>query len=104
MVFKILMSIINSVWHVYILLALGIILVILPIAGVSVSQQVELIGGNYTNVISAIGATIAAGTSIKNRVAHHKLRQDMNAILNHIHAGHDQPMPPFASGSLTPPS
>lgn len=85
MVFKILMAIINSVWHVYILLVLGIILVILPIAGVSVSQQVELIGGNYTNVISAIGATIAAATSIKNRVEHHRLREDINEILKHIH-------------------
>jgi hypothetical protein len=51
--------------HVVWLLALGVYLIVLPLAGVSVSQKSELIGGNYTNVTSDIGACIAAGGTLK---------------------------------------
>ncbi len=50
--------------HVVALLGLGIYLVVLPLAGVRVSADAELIGGNYTNVTSDIGACIAAGGTL----------------------------------------
>ena len=43
------------------LVGLGIYLIVLPILGLHVSANSELIGGNYTNVTSDIGACIAAG-------------------------------------------
>ena len=50
--------------HVLLLLCLGVYLIVLPIAGVHVSASAELIGGNYTNVTSDIGACIAAGGTL----------------------------------------
>ena len=47
--------------HIVGLILLGVVLVVLPLLGVHVSTQVELIGGNYTNTTSDIGACIAAG-------------------------------------------
>ena len=42
--------------HVIWLLVLGSYLIVLPLCGVNVSAKSELIGGNYTNVTSDIGA------------------------------------------------
>ena len=53
--------ILSSKPHVIVLMGLGIYLIVLPLAGVNVSARSELIGGNYTNVTSDIGACIAAG-------------------------------------------
>jgi hypothetical protein len=50
--------------HVLLLLGLGVYLIVLPLAGVRVSANTELIGGNYTNVTSDIGACIAAGGTL----------------------------------------
>jgi hypothetical protein len=50
--------------HVLLLLGLGIYLIVLPLVGVHVSANAELIGGNYTNVTSDIGACIAAGGTL----------------------------------------
>jgi hypothetical protein len=50
--------------HVVLLLALGIYLIVLPLCGLHVSSNAELIGGNYTNVTSDIGACIAAGGTL----------------------------------------
>jgi hypothetical protein len=50
--------------HVVLLIGLGVYLIVLPILGVSVSADTELIGGNYTNVTSDIGACIAAGGTL----------------------------------------
>jgi hypothetical protein len=50
--------------HVIILMALGVYLIVLPLCGVHVSANAELIGGNYTNVTSDIGACIAAGGTL----------------------------------------
>jgi hypothetical protein len=73
--------------HIIFLLLLGTYLIILPLAGVSVSAKSELIGGNYTNVTSDIGACIAAGGTLtllahsrkRNRVsdATHKIMADL---------------------------
>lgn len=54
-------SLLASHPHVLWLLALGVYLVVLPLIGVHVPAEAELIGGNYTNVTSAIGGCIAAG-------------------------------------------
>jgi hypothetical protein len=50
--------------HVIFLGLLGIFLVILPLVGVAISQKAMLIGGNYTNVTSDLGACIAAGLTV----------------------------------------
>jgi hypothetical protein len=50
--------------HVIALLGLGVYLILLPLFGVMVSAQAELIGGNYTNVTSDIAASIAAGGTL----------------------------------------
>jgi hypothetical protein len=56
--------ILSSKPHVIVLMGLGIYLIVLPILGVTVSSSAELIGGNYTNVTSDIGACIAAGGTL----------------------------------------
>jgi hypothetical protein len=50
--------------HVVFLMGLGIYLIVLPLAGLTVTAKAELIGGNYTNVTSDIGACIAAGGTL----------------------------------------
>jgi hypothetical protein len=56
--------ILSSKPHVIILIGLGIYLIVLPLTGVRVGPGAELIGGNYTNVTSDIGASIAAGGTL----------------------------------------
>lgn len=56
--------ILSSKPHVLMLMGLGIYLIVLPILGVTVTAKAELIGGNYTNVTSDIGACIAAGGTL----------------------------------------
>lgn len=83
--------------HVVLLLGLGFYLIVLPLLGVNVSQKSELIGGNYTNVTSDIGACIAAGGTVhlvkkqreRNKVAEatHKIMAD----LYRHHAGTPHP-------------
>jgi hypothetical protein len=50
--------------HVLVLMGLGVYLIVLPLLGITVSSNAELIGGNYTNVTSDIGACIAAGGTL----------------------------------------
>jgi hypothetical protein len=61
--------------HVILLIGLGIYLIVLPILGVTVSSNAELIGGNYTNVTSDIGACIAAGGTLHLVAANRKRRK-----------------------------
>jgi hypothetical protein len=56
--------ILSSKPHVIVLMGLGVYLIVLPLLGVRVSANAELIGGNYTNVTSDIGACIAAGGTL----------------------------------------
>jgi hypothetical protein len=56
--------VLSSKPHVLVLMGLGIYLIVLPLLGVTVSANAELIGGNYTNVTSDIGACIAAGGTL----------------------------------------
>lgn len=86
--------------HVIWLMLLGVYLIVLPLAGVPVSAKAELIGGNYTNVTSDIGACIAAGGTLtilkhsrrRNRVADQTHR--IIADLYRSHTGEDHPAAP----------
>lgn len=64
----------SSHQHVLGLLALGLYLVVLPLCGVHVPASAELIGGNYTNVASAVGGCIAAGGAL------HLVRQERRRV------------------------
>ena len=70
--------------HIIFLGALGVYLVILPLVGVNVSAKAELIGGNYTNVTSDLGACIAAGLTVhlvkRDRRRAHELAQYMDRV------------------------
>jgi hypothetical protein len=82
--------------HVVLLTLLGVYLVLLPIFGVTVSAKSELIGGNYTNVTSDIGACIAAGGTLhlisqgrkRQRLDEERMRllREVHALLHHVHS------------------
>jgi hypothetical protein len=88
----------SSKIHVIFLTGLGVYLVLLPLFGVHVSTLGELIGGNYTNVTSDIGACIAAGGTLhlvrQSRKRHLleqerlKLTQEIHRLLHHVHSEH----------------
>lgn len=61
-------------------------LVVLPLAGVAVSTDSELIFGNLTNVVSYVGASIAAGASVVNLHEHRAHRAHLADRLAAIHA------------------
>lgn len=51
--------------HIVLLIGLGVYLIVLPLTGLfTPSAASELIGGNYTNVTSDIGACVAAGGTL----------------------------------------
>lgn len=101
--------------HVVLLTLLGVYLVLLPLFGVAVSAKSELIGGNYTNVTSDIGACIAAGGTLhlisqgrkRQRVEEERLRllREVHGLLHHVHSAaaaelrHREPPPasPYTS-------
>ncbi len=110
--------ILSSKPHVLVLLGLGIYLIVLPLTGVRVSANAELIGGNYTNVTSDIGACIAAGGTLhlvaqsrkRRKVEEERLRlaRETHRLLHYVcsdaarHMGHH--VPAFAPGTDQPPS
>lgn len=73
--------ILASNWHISALTLLGIYLVVLPLFGVHVPAKFELVGGNYTNIISAIAAGIASSAGVKVVKAHKSLRDEIYALL-----------------------
>jgi predicted phage tail protein len=81
--------ILSSKPHIVWLVALGVYLIVLPLLGVAVSAKSELIGGNYTNVTSDIGACIAAGGTL-HLVSQGRRRQKVDAerltLLKEVHA------------------
>lgn len=80
--------ILSSKPHIFFLLALGLYLVILPLVGVAVSAKAELIGGNYTNVTSDIGACIAAGGTlhlIRQSRRRHRLEEERLQLTRQMH-------------------
>ena len=87
--------ILSSKPHIIWLMLLGVYLIVLPLVGVAVSAKSELIGGNYTNVTSDIGACIAAGGTL-HLVNQNRKRQkvdaerltmlkEVHALLHHLH-------------------
>jgi len=81
--------------HVLLLIGLGIYLIVLPLTGVTVSANAELIGGNYTNVTSDIGACIAAGGTLhlvaqsrkRRKIEEERLRlaQETHRLLHYVY-------------------
>jgi len=63
--------------HIAFLALLGVYLVILPLVHVHVSAFAELVGGNYTNVTSDLGACIAAGGTIHVLRSHREHRSEI---------------------------
>ena len=103
--------------HVILLMVLGIYLIVLPLIGVAVSARAELIGGNYTNVTSDIGACIAAGGTLhlisqgrkRRRIDEERLRlaRETHSLLHHVYSeaarqlGHTtMPVPPAGPAAL----
>lgn len=77
--------------HVVALFALGMYIVVLPLVGLKVSDQAELIGGNYLNTTSDIGACIAAGGTvhlIRKGREHHREVARLHAKLDAMMAHH----------------
>lgn len=88
--------VLSSKPHVVLLTLLGVYLVLLPLFGIAVSAKSELIGGNYTNVTSDIGACIAAGGTLhlisqgrkRQRLDEERLRllREVHGLLHHVHS------------------
>jgi len=75
--------------HIIFLTLLGVYLVILPLVGVHVSAFSELVGGNYTNVTSDLGACIAAGGTLHVIKSHRQHRQEieqLHQLISEVHA------------------
>jgi predicted phage tail protein len=98
--------------HVLLLLCLGIYLIVLPLAGVAVSSNAELIGGNYTNVTSDIGACIAAGGTLKlisqsrkrGKVEEERLRlaRETHRLLHYVHSDAARELGHLVTGAPPP--
>jgi hypothetical protein len=76
--------------HIILLGALGIYLVLLPLFGVDVSAKAELIGGNYTNVTSDLGACIAAGLTVHLVKRERRRSHDLQQWFERLHRRHDE--------------
>lgn len=84
--------------HIFFLLGLLVYLVILPALGIyRPSPSAELIGGNWTNVTSDIGACIAAGGTVhlvrqqRKRMKIAEATHKVTADLYRHHVGEDHP-------------
>jgi len=105
--------ILSSKPHVVLLVLLGVYLIILPLFGLVVSNKAELIGGNYTNVTSDIGACIAAGGTLhlirqnrkraKRDQERDRVLQDIHALLRHVHMPAANELDKILPTSQTPP-
>ncbi len=67
---------------------LGVYLVLLPLFGVNVSAKAELIGGNYTNVTSDLGACIAAGLTVHLVKRAHRRNEQLEQVVDALHPRH----------------
>jgi predicted phage tail protein len=76
--------------HIIFLGLLGVYLVVLPLVGVSVSAKAELIGGNYTNVTSDLGACIAAGLTVHLAKRERRRSRELEQWFSHLHRRHDE--------------
>lgn len=76
--------------HIIFLTGLGVYLVLLPLFGVDVSSKAELIGGNYTNVTSDLGAGIAAGLTVHLVRRDRRRSQELRELVQRLHTRHDE--------------
>ena len=74
--------------HILFLIALGVFLVVLPLVGVNVSARAELIGGNYTNVTSDLGACIAAGLTVHLVKRDRRRARELGELMERIRGHH----------------
>ncbi len=74
--------------HILFLGALGVFLVVLPLVGVNVSAKAELIGGNYTNVTSDLGACIAAGLTVHLVKRDRRRARELGELMERIRGHH----------------
>jgi hypothetical protein len=79
----------SSHFHIIFLGVLGVYLVLLPLVGVNVSAKAELIGGNYTNVTSDLGACIAAGLTVHLVKRDRRRTERLEELIGSLHARHD---------------
>lgn len=79
----------SSHLHIIFLGCLGVYLVLLPLFGVNVSAKAELIGGNYTNVTSDLGACIAAGLTVHLVRRDRRRSKELHDLLRTLHSRHD---------------
>lgn len=92
--------------HVIWLLGLGVYLIVLPLLGVNVSSKAELIGGNYTNVTSDIGACIAAGgtlTALHHLRKRRKVEEATHKIMADLYLSHHGQHHPAAIAEIVAP-
>lgn len=92
--------------HVVLLLGLGFYLIVLPLLGVGVSTKSELLGGNYTNVTSDIGACIAAGGTVhlvKRQRERSKVAEATHKIMADLYRSHAGTPHPAAITEITEP-
>jgi hypothetical protein len=75
--------------HIIFLGVLGVYLVLLPLIGVDVSAKAELIGGNYTNVTSDLGACIAAGLTVHLVKRDRRRTNELHDFFERMHRRHD---------------
>ncbi len=76
--------------HIIFLTLLGVFLVLLPLVGVHVSSFAELVGGNYTNVTSDLGACIAAGGTLHVIKSHRAHRNEIAALRKLVEELHEK--------------
>jgi hypothetical protein len=81
--------VLSSHAHIIFLAGLGIFLVLLPLLGVNVSARAELIGGNYTNVTSDLGACIAAGLTVHLVKRDRSRSRELEELFHRVHERHD---------------
>jgi len=81
--------VLSSHAHIIFLGGLGVYLVLLPLFGVSVSSKAELIGGNYTNVTSDLGACIAAGLTVHLVKRAHRRNDQLEELVEALHRRHE---------------
>ena len=65
-------------------------LVIAPLRPYAPSNDVQLVMGNYTNVLSALGASIAAGAGVASHVHVKKLHEKHERLQETIDALHQK--------------
>jgi hypothetical protein len=63
---------------------------LLPLLGVTVSAKSELIGGNYTNVTSDLGACIAAGLTVHLVKRDRRRAARTEELVQSLHVRHDE--------------